>query len=133
MPRDYYEVLGVSRDAGPDTLKKAYRRRAHQFHPDKNPGDDRAEARFKEASEAYSVLSDAEKRSTYDRFGHEGLSGQGGDPAGRTEDRHLVVDAGPGGGRACGPAGRWRVGHPPHQRHVGRARSSTVRCNSRFR
>ena len=80
MPRDYYEVLGVPRDAGPDTLKKAYRRLAHQSHPDKNPGDAGAEARFKEASEAYSVLSDAEKRSAYDRFGHEGLAGQGGEP-----------------------------------------------------
>lgn len=75
--RDYYEVLGVSRDADERELKKAYRKLAHQYHPDKNPGDKDAEEKFKEASEAYAVLSDAEKRAAYDRFGHAGL---GGDP-----------------------------------------------------
>ena len=68
MPRDYYEILGVDRSARPEELKTAYRRLAHQHHPDKNPGDVASEERFKEASEAYAVLSDADKRAAYDRF-----------------------------------------------------------------
>jgi molecular chaperone DnaJ len=70
--RDYYEVLGVSRDADTAELKRAYRKLAVQYHPDRNPGDKQAETRFKEAAEAYQVLSDPEKRELYDRFGHEG-------------------------------------------------------------
>ncbi|MBW2280638.1 MAG: molecular chaperone DnaJ [Deltaproteobacteria bacterium] len=81
MKRDYYEILGVDRGAAPDNMKRAYRKLAHQYHPDKNPDDPEAEGKFKEASEAYAVLSDPEKRSTYDRFGHAGISGgAGGDP-----------------------------------------------------
>ena len=68
--RDYYEVLEVSRGVDERELKKAYRKMAHQYHPDKNPGDAVAEEKFKELSEAYAVLSDPEKRSRYDRFGH---------------------------------------------------------------
>jgi len=75
--RDYYEVLGIGRDASMGDIKAAYRRMAVKHHPDKNPGDSTAEAYFKEASEAYAVLSDAEKRSRYDRFGHQGLGGEG--------------------------------------------------------
>ena len=74
--RDYYETLGVSPNASPDEIKKAYRQKALQFHPDRNPGDKAAEDRFKEAAEAYSILCDPEKRSVYDRFGPEGLRGQ---------------------------------------------------------
>lgn len=74
---DYYEILGVPRDVSQDDLKKAYRRMAMQYHPDRNPGDKEAEEKFKEAAQAYSVLSDPEKRTQYDRFGHAGLSGQG--------------------------------------------------------
>jgi molecular chaperone DnaJ len=70
--RDYYVVLGVQRDAGDQELKSAYRKLAHQYHPDKNPGSSEAEERFKEVSEAYAVLSDSEKRARYDRFGHRG-------------------------------------------------------------
>ena len=69
--RDYYEVLGVSRDASEDEIKKAYRKLAVAYHPDKNPGDQKAEEKFKEASEAYEVLRDKEKRGQYDRYGHE--------------------------------------------------------------
>jgi molecular chaperone DnaJ len=76
--RDYYEVLGVERTAAAADIKKAYRKLAAQYHPDKNPGDATAEERFKEAAEAYSVLSDADKRARYDRFGHGGLGAQGG-------------------------------------------------------
>lgn len=76
--RDYYEILGVSRDASSDDLKKAYRRLAVKYHPDKNPGDKSAENMFKEAAEAYAVLSDAGKRERYDRFGREGVGGQPG-------------------------------------------------------
>jgi molecular chaperone DnaJ len=75
--RDYYEVLGVSRDAQGDTIKKAYRKLALKYHPDRNPGDKAAEESFKEASEAYSVLSDADSRNKYDRFGHAGLNNGG--------------------------------------------------------
>ncbi len=71
--RDYYEVLGVSKTATLDEIKKAYRRLAIKFHPDKNPDDPAAEERFKEASEAYAVLSDADKRAAYDRFGHQAV------------------------------------------------------------
>jgi molecular chaperone DnaJ len=75
--RDYYEILGVSKSASKDEIKKAYRKQALKFHPDKNPGDKGAEEKFKEAAEAYEVLSNDEKRSRYDRFGHAGLGGAG--------------------------------------------------------
>jgi len=75
--RDYYEVLGVSKGATKEEIKKAYRKQALKFHPDKNPGDKKAEENFKEAASAYEVLSNDEKRSRYDRFGHEGLGGAG--------------------------------------------------------
>ena len=76
MPRrDYYEVLGIPRGAGEDEIKKAYRKLALQHHPDRNPGDKSAEARFKEATEAYEVLRDQEKRARYDQYGHEGVTG----------------------------------------------------------
>ncbi|MEW6703170.1 MAG: molecular chaperone DnaJ [Bacteroidota bacterium] len=73
--RDYYEVLGVGKNASQDEIKKAYRKLAMQYHPDRNPGDKQAEENFKEAAEAYEVLSNEEKRAKYDRFGHSGLKG----------------------------------------------------------
>ncbi|MDR0546533.1 MAG: molecular chaperone DnaJ [Dysgonamonadaceae bacterium] len=82
--RDYYEVLGVAKNASADEIKKAYRKKAIQYHPDKNPGDKAAEEKFKEAAEAYSVLSDENKRARYDQFGHAGVGG--------------AADAGFGGG-----------------------------------
>lgn len=76
--RDYYEVLGVAKAAGADEIKKSYRKIAMQNHPDKNPGNKEAEERFKEAAEAYEVLSNAEKRAQYDRYGHAGMGNNGG-------------------------------------------------------
>ena len=115
--RDYYEVLGVTRDIGEAELKTAYRKLALEFHPDRNPDDAHAEERFKELSEAYAVLSDVEKRSRYDRFGHQGLgaAGQGpgdfGDLGGFTDlFNDLFGDIFGGGGRSGGRRGRGQRG-----------------------
>src|SRR5438105_8808271 len=81
MPRDYYETLGVKRDASDDDIKKAYRKLARQHHPDRNPGDKQAEARFKEVQAAFDVLGDKQKRAQFNRFGFggpEGFAGTGG-------------------------------------------------------
>lgn len=83
--RDYYEVLGVARTADGDEIKSAYRRLALQYHPDRNQGDPTAEDKFKEAAEAYDVLSNSDKRARYDRFGHQGVNGAGGNAAGFTD------------------------------------------------
>ena len=83
MARDYYEILGVSKTCTEVELKSAFRKAAMQHHPDRNPGDHEAEIRFKECNEAYSVLSDPQKRAAYDRFGHAGVNGMnGGGPQG---------------------------------------------------
>ena len=87
--RDYYEILEVSKNASADEIKKAYRKVAMQFHPDRNPGDKPAEEKFKEAAEAYEILSDQDKRSQYDRFGHNAFGpgrGGGGFSGMNTED-----------------------------------------------
>lgn len=73
--RDYYEILGVNKSAGADEIKKAYRKIAIKFHPDKNPDDKGAEDKFKEAAEAYEVLSSSDKKQRYDQFGHAGMNG----------------------------------------------------------
>jgi molecular chaperone DnaJ len=114
MPRDYYEVLGVGRDAGEAEIKKAFRTLARELHPDVNRHDPEAEAKFKEAAEAYEVLGDPERRRTYDRFGHEGLRSGGWAPhaTGGIEDiLSALFGAGEspfadifGGGRRAGPA-----------------------------
>ena len=75
--RDYYDILGVSRNAAGDELKASYRKLALKYHPDRNPGDKEAEESFKEAAEAYEVLRDPQKRALYDQYGHAGLEGSG--------------------------------------------------------
>lgn len=118
--RDYYEVLGVQKGASPEEIKKAYRKLAVQYHPDKNPGDSQAEERFKEASEAYEILSDEKKRQTYDQFGFAGLDGMGGG-AGAQDFSNVFRDFGDifgdfsifdsffGGGGGGGRSGRRRT------------------------
>jgi molecular chaperone DnaJ len=93
--RDYYEILGVDRSVDEQSLKSAYRKLALKYHPDRNPGDETAEERFKEAAEAYSVLSDPQKRQRYDNFGHDGLAGASGagfDPSTFTDFSDILGD-----------------------------------------
>ena len=82
MKTDYYEILSIERTASDGEIKTAYRKLAMQFHPDRNPNNPEAEEKFKECSEAYQVLSDADKRAAYDRYGHAGVNGAGGFPGG---------------------------------------------------
>lgn len=101
--RDYYEVLGIDKSADQDAIKKAYRKLAVKYHPDRNPGDKEAEDKFKEATEAYEVLSDEEKRPIYDQYGFAGLDGMGGGGAGGAQYSHAFHDfsdlfGGAGGG-----------------------------------
>ncbi|HEX2224221.1 MAG TPA: DnaJ domain-containing protein, partial [Thermoanaerobaculia bacterium] len=109
--RDYYEVLGIARDAAQQEIKSAYRKLAQKYHPDRNPGDKEAEERFKEAAEAYAILSDDDKRARYDRFGHQGVSGAGGggfDPTIFADFSDILGDLfglGGGFGRRGGGAG----------------------------
>src|SRR5574338_1125287 len=84
--RDYYEVLGVNRDASEEDIKKAYRKLAMKWHPDRNPDKPKAEEKFKEAKEAYEVLCDAQKRAAYDQFGHAGVEGMRGTGGGQGFD-----------------------------------------------
>jgi molecular chaperone DnaJ len=109
--RDYYEVLGVQRDASEDDIKKAYRKLAFKLHPDRNPGDHEAEARFKEAAEAYEVLGSAETRARYDQFGHAGMDGASFGGFSNLNDIFAAFSdifsgfgfGGSGGGRQAGP------------------------------
>ena len=115
MPRDYYEVLGVSRDASEAEIKKAFRGLARELHPDVNDHDPEAEEKFKEAAEAYEVLSDAERRRTYDAYGDEGLRSGGFDPSSQFGSIDDIFQAffgggfgfGGGGGRAAPAATSW--------------------------
>jgi molecular chaperone DnaJ len=107
--RDYYEILAVSKTAAAGEIKASYRKLAVQYHPDRNPGDTEAEEKFKEAAEAYAVLSDAEKRARYDRFGHQGVAGAGSagfDPTIFADFSDILGDLfGFGGGRRGGAPG----------------------------
>jgi DnaJ-class molecular chaperone len=151
MPeRDYYEVLGVARDATPEAIKKAYRALARKYHPDVNPGDKTAEQHFKEVQQAYDILSDQEKRARYDRFGHaafEGMAAAGprtsasewtahfGEPGYETIDLsdlfgNLAGGAGrgePGGGGLFEDLlGRMRTGRGPRVRPAGRGLEASI-------
>lgn len=104
--RDYYEVLGVSKNAGAEEIKKAYRKKAIEFHPDKNPGNKEAEEKFKEAAEAYDVLSTPEKRQRYDQLGHAGMGASGGGSYGFSMD-DIFSNFGDVFGSAFGGSGRF--------------------------
>jgi molecular chaperone DnaJ len=132
VPRDYYEVLGVGRDADEAEMKKSFRRLARELHPDVNTNDPEAEARFKEVAEAYEVLSDPERRATYDRYGHEGLR-QGGyapnfDTFGSFADIFDAFLGGGmfGGGGRSGPAPGGDIGVPAEIELVDAARGTSV-------
>src|ERR1700743_2758089 len=120
--RDYYEVLGVAKSSSADEIKKSYRKVAMQYHPDRNPGDKDAEEKFKEAAEAYDVLSDADKKAKYDRFGHQAFApGSGGFGVGGMNAEDIFTHFGDifgddmfgsffGGGRSGGGRARGRRG-----------------------
>jgi DnaJ-class molecular chaperone len=125
MPRDYYETLGVSRGADQDAIKKAYRKLAQKYHPDKNPGDKEAEAKFKELGEAFSVLSDEKKKAIYDQYGHAGPPNAGGFPGGGFDNAQAQAIfeqffGGGGGGFAD------LFGGAPQQRRRSRSRSHSA-------
>src|SRR6185503_11901882 len=105
MPRDYYEVLGVSREASETEIKKAFRGLARELHPDVNDHDPEAEEKFKEAAAAYEVLSDAERRRIYDSYGHEGLRSGGFDPGAGFGSIDDILQAFFGGGGGFGFGG----------------------------
>ena len=131
--RDYYEVLGVDRNASADDIKKAYRKLAIKYHPDKNPGDKEAEEKFKEAAEAYSVLSDADKKARYDQFGHAGVEGAGPDFSGGFGNLNDILNDlfngafGGGFGGFSGFGGGFGGGRGQRQERVYRGRDIRVR------
>jgi molecular chaperone DnaJ len=123
--RDYYDILEISKEAGESEIKKAYRKKALKFHPDKNPGDTEAEEKFKEAAEAYEVLRNPEKRQRYDRFGHEGVRGQAGGGYGMSMD-DIFSNFGDIFGGAFGGFGSG-FGSSSRRRHVNRGSNLRVK------
>jgi molecular chaperone DnaJ len=132
--RDYYEVLGSSREASADDLRKAYRREALKHHPDRNPGDPSAEVKFKEVNEAYQCLSDDEKRRVYDQFGHAGLEGHGvgmdgiGDVLSHMQDLFAEMFSGGGGRQRRGADLRVQARLPLRDAAFGCKREVSVRA-----
>ncbi|GAB5538598.1 MAG: molecular chaperone DnaJ [Salibacteraceae bacterium] len=122
--RDYYEILGVNKGASADEIKKAYRKMAIKYHPDKNPDDAEAETKFKEAAEAYEVLSNSEKKAQYDRFGHAGMSGAGGFGGGQGMNMEDIFDS---FGDIFGGAFNFGGGGGQGQRSSGARRGSNLR------
>lgn len=133
VKRDYYEVLGVAKDASEEEIKRAYRREALKHHPDRNPNDREAERRFKEAAEAYEVLSEPEKRRRYDRYGHEGLRGAGG-ARGFTNVEDILRTFGDvfGGGGGGGSIFDDLFGFSGGRRSGGANRGPSLRCEVRI-
>ena len=129
--RDYYEVLGVDKSASADEIKKAYRKLAIKYHPDKNPGNKEAEEKFKEAAEAYSVLSDADKKAKYDQFGHAGVDGAGPDFSGGFGNLNDILNdlfgGAFGGGFGGGFGGFGGFGGGQRRERVFRGRDIRVR------
>lgn len=129
--RDYYEVLGVDKNASADEIKKAYRKLAIKYHPDKNPGNKEAEEKFKEAAEAYSVLSDADKKAKYDQFGHAGVDGAGPDFSGGFGNLNDILNdlfgGAFGGGFGGGFGGFGGFGGGQRRERVYRGRDIRVR------
>ena len=125
MPADYYELLNIDRSADERDIKKAYRKLAMKYHPDRNPDDAEAEAKFKEISEAYEVLSDTDKRQIYDQYGHEGLKNQGfGGFSGDVDDIFSMFGDifGFGGGGRTRRRARRRPSPPPCAQTCSRSR-----------
>ena len=129
--RDFYEVLGVSKDASAEDIKKAYRKLAVKYHPDKNPGNKEAEEKFKEAAEAYAVLNDPDKKAKYDRFGHAGVDGAGPDFSGGFGNLNDILNdlfgGGFGGFSGFGGFGGFGGGGGRQQQRVSRGRDIRVR------
>ena len=134
--RDYYEVLGVDKSASADEIKKAYRKLAIKYHPDKNPGNKEAEEKFKEAAEAYSVLSDADKKAKYDQFGHAGVDGAGPDFSGGFGNLNDILNdlfgGAFGGGFGGGFGGFGGFGGGQRRERVYRGRDIRVRVKLTF-
>src|SRR5437764_14888122 len=125
--RDYYEVLGIEKGAEAEEIKKAYRKMAVKYHPDKNPGDKTAEEQFKELGEAYEVLCDPQTRAAYDTYGHAAFDRRaaGGFARGGFHDPFYVFRAVCGGGSACEGLSGGRRSYPPQ-----RQRAEDLRCDT---